>query len=96
MKKNKYIVTFFFVMFGISFSQDVFEGYTLFTPQFGTGGSANTYLMDMEDIQNIAPDYLSDLQPVIDKCEDIIHEELNRFVSDNRRRRELHISHSYI
>ena len=33
------------VILGISSSQDIFEGYTLFTPQIGIGGGATTYLM---------------------------------------------------
>ena len=49
----------------------------------------------MEGIQHIAPDYLPGLQTEIDKCEHIIHEEISRFVSDNRRRRELNISYLY-
>ena len=49
----------------------------------------------MEGIQHIASDYLPSLQPELDKCEHIIHEEISRFVSDNRRRRELNISHLY-
>ena len=57
--------------------------------------SSNAYLLDMEGIQKITPDYLPGLQPEFDKCEFIIHEEISRFVSDNRRRRELNISHSY-
>jgi len=58
--------------------------------------SSNAYLLDMEGIQRIAPDYVLGLQPELDKCEHIIHEEISRFVSDNKRRRELNISHSYI
>ena len=50
----------------------------------------------MEGIQQISTNYLPGLQPEVDKCEHIIHEEISRFVSDNRRRRELNISHSYI
>ena len=46
MKNNKYLYTLLLVILGISFSQDVFEGYTLFTPQIGIGGDATTYLMD--------------------------------------------------
>ena len=57
--------------------------------------TSNAYLLDMEGIRHIAPDYLPDLQPEIDKCEHIIQEEINRFVSDNRRRRELNTSLSY-
>ena len=57
--------------------------------------TSNVYLLDMEGIQHIAPDYLPGLQTEIDKCEHIIHEEISRFVSDNRRRRELNISHLY-
>ena len=34
------------LILAVSFSQDVFEGYTLFTPQIGIGGDATTYLMD--------------------------------------------------
>ena len=47
-------------------------------------------------IQEIATNYLPRLQPELEKCENIIHEEINRFVLDNKRRRELNISHSYI
>ena len=57
--------------------------------------TSNAYLLDMEGIQQIAPDYLPGLQPEIDKCEHIIHEEISRFVSDNRRRRELNIADLY-
>ena len=57
--------------------------------------SSNAYLLDMEGIQKITPDYLPGLQSEFDKCEFIIHEEISRFVSDNRRRRELNISHLY-
>ena len=46
MKKNKYIYVLFWLIFEVSFSQDVFEGYILFTPQIGIGGGATTYLMD--------------------------------------------------
>ena len=46
MKNNKYLYTLLLVILGISSSQDVFEGYTLFTPQIGIGGGATTYLMD--------------------------------------------------
>ena len=47
MKKNKYLYTVFLVILGISSSQDVFEGYTLFTPgDGGGGGSVTTYLID--------------------------------------------------
>ena len=55
-----------------------------------------SYFLDMESIQKIAPDYLPDFQSEIDKCENIIHEEISRFVSNNERRRELNISHSFI
>ena len=55
-----------------------------------------SYLLDMDGIQQIATNYFSSLQPEVDKCENIIHEEISRFVSDNRRRCELNISHSYI
>ena len=58
--------------------------------------SSYSYLLDMEGIQQISTNYLPSLQPEVDKCEHIIHEEINRFVSDNRRRRELNISHLYI
>ena len=58
--------------------------------------SSNVFLLDMEGIQRTAPDYLPCLQPDIDHCELIIHEEISRFISDNKRRRELNISHSYI
>ena len=46
MKKNKYIVTLFWVILGVAPSQDVFEGYTLFTPQNVFGGGGTTYLID--------------------------------------------------
>ena len=58
--------------------------------------SSNSYLLDIEGIQHTAPDYFPSLQQELDKCEHIIHEEINRFVSDNRRRHELNRSHSYI
>ena len=58
--------------------------------------SSYSYLLDMEGIQQISTNYLPSLQPEVDKCEHIIHEEISRFISDNRRRRELNISHSYI
>ena len=58
--------------------------------------SSNAFLLDMEGIQHIAPDNMPDLQPDLEKCEHIIHEEISRFVSDNKRRRELNLSHSYI
>ena len=57
--------------------------------------TSNVFLLDIEGIQHIAPDYLTGLQPEIDKCEHIIHEEISRFVSDNKRRRELNTSLSY-
>ena len=41
-----HIYALFVVILGISSSQDIFEGYTLFTPQIGIGGGATTYLMD--------------------------------------------------
>ena len=50
----------------------------------------------MKGIQQIAPNYLPGLQPEIEKCEDIIQEEISRFVSYNKRRCELNISHSYL
>ena len=47
MKKYKYLYTLLLVILGISSSQDVFEGYTLFTPQFlNNGGDPTTFLMD--------------------------------------------------
>ena len=49
----------------------------------------------MESVQQIAPNYMPILQPELDKCEHIIHEEISRFVLDNKRRRELNIYHSY-
>ena len=58
--------------------------------------SSYSYLLDMEGIQQISTNYLPGLQPEVDKCEHIIHEEISRFVSDNRRRRELNKSHLYI
>ena len=65
----------------------------IFRSDFDT---SNAYLLDMKGIQNIAPDYVAGLQPEIDKCEDIIQEEISRFVSYNKRRCELNISHSYL
>ena len=50
----------------------------------------------MEGIQQISANNLPSLQPEVGKCEHIIHEEISRFISDNRRRRELNRSHSYI
>ena len=58
--------------------------------------TSNAYLLDMEGIQHIASDYFPRLQPELDKCEHIIHEEISRFISDNKRRCELNRSHSYI
>ncbi len=48
MKKNKSIFLVLLVILRISYSQDVFQGYTLFTPQIGLSGSADvtSYLMD--------------------------------------------------
>ena len=44
-KNSNMVITFWFASF--LFSQDVFEGYTLFTPGGGGGGgSATTYLKD--------------------------------------------------
>ena len=45
MKNNMYKVNILLII-GMSFSQNVFEGYTLFTPQVGAGGDQTTYLMD--------------------------------------------------
>ena len=48
MKQNRYIYTVLLVIFGVSFSQEIFEGYTLFTPQIGYGGEgATSYLIDI-------------------------------------------------
>ena len=58
--------------------------------------SPYSYLLDMERVHKKAIDYIPTLQPEIDKCDNIIHEEIDRFVSDNTRRRELHRSHSFI
>jgi len=55
-----------------------------------------SYLLDMEGIQQISINYFPRFQLEVDKSEHIIHEEISRFVSDNKRRRELNISHSYI
>ena len=54
MKKNKCLYMTFLVILEISSSQDVFEGYTLFTPQTGFGGnsSTTTYLKD-NNLNNI-------------------------------------------
>ncbi len=68
-------------------------------PKYILGSDIDTsysYLLDMEGIQKIAPDYLPDSQSEINKCEYIIHEEINRFVLDNKRRRALNISQSNI
>ena len=46
MNKNIYLYTVLLVALEVSVSQNVFEGYTLFTPQTGIGGGANTYLID--------------------------------------------------
>ena len=46
MKRNMHIYAVLVVILAVSSSQDVFEGYTLFTPQIGIGGGATTYLMD--------------------------------------------------
>jgi glutamyl-tRNA reductase len=77
---------------------DTFSIIDLSVPKYifrSDSDTSNVYLLDMEGIQHIAPDYLPGLQTEIDKCEHIIHEEISRFVSDNRRRRELNISHLY-
>jgi len=49
MNRNMHIYAVFMVILGVSSSQDVFEGYTLFTPQVGIGGGATTYLIDNDD-----------------------------------------------
>ena len=46
MKNNKYLYVLLLVILGISSSQDVFEGYTLFTPQIGFENNSTTKLMD--------------------------------------------------
>ena len=46
MKKYQYLYVFLFGAFNFLFTQEVFEGYTLFTPQIGLGGDATTYLID--------------------------------------------------
>ena len=46
MKINKYIFFLFYLIVNFSFSQDIFEGYTLFTPQVLLNGGATTYLID--------------------------------------------------
>ena len=46
MKRNMHIYAFLLMILGVSSSQDVFEGYTLFTPPVGIGGGATTYLID--------------------------------------------------
>ena len=46
MKKNLHIIVVLLINLAVSSSQNVFEGYTLFTPQTGIGGGATTYLMD--------------------------------------------------
>ena len=55
-----------------------------------------SFLLDMEVIRKKATNYLPSLEPELKKCEYIIHEEISRFVSDNRYRRELNMSHSFI
>ena len=52
MKRNMHIYTVLLILLGISSSQDVFAGYTLFTPQIGLGGDATTYLKD-NNLNNI-------------------------------------------
>ena len=49
MKRNMHIYAVLVVILAVSSSQDVFEGYTLFTPQIGIGGDATTYLMDNDN-----------------------------------------------
>ena len=46
MKKYQYLYVFLFGASNFLFTQEVFEGYTLFTPQIGLGGEATTYLID--------------------------------------------------
>ena len=46
MKRKIHIYVIILMILGISSSQEVFTGYTLFTPQIGIGGGATTYLMD--------------------------------------------------
>jgi len=46
MKKNRYLYIVLLMILQVSFSQDIFEGYTLFTPQINITGDANTYLME--------------------------------------------------
>ena len=46
MKNNKYLYAILLIILGVPFSQNVFQGYTLFTPQIGIGGGATSYLMD--------------------------------------------------
>jgi len=48
MKKNILILVCCFVIIELGYSQDVFDGYTLFTPQIGLFGGATTYLIDNE------------------------------------------------
>ncbi len=45
MKRNLHIYAVLLMSLAVSSSQDIFEGYTLFTPQIGIGGGATTYLM---------------------------------------------------
>ena len=56
MKEYLHIL-FFILTISIAFNQEIFEGYTLFTPQTGIGSGATTFLIDNEyniivDIQN--------------------------------------------
>ena len=49
MKRNMHIIAMLVVILAVSSSQDVFEGYTLFTPQIGSEEYATTYLIDNND-----------------------------------------------
>jgi len=46
MKRNLHIYAVLWMSLAVSSAQNVFEGYTLFTPQIGIGGGATTYLVD--------------------------------------------------
>ena len=45
----KFIFSIFIISTSLLFGQDVFEGYTLFTPQAGNGNSAETRLIDNDE-----------------------------------------------
>ena len=49
MVRNSYIYMFLVITLGVIFSQNAFEGYTLFTPQTMGGNGATTYLIDNDE-----------------------------------------------